>query len=116
MITLKLHKGLFTRRVGLLFEWGAWIESFTYFNIDPSDMDNLSEEDQYAGIVYGAAIRYCVKNKKRVTFDYQDIKKALRKTSMEQNQAIAEEMIKAKHPAWMTPEQFDEGKTIAKKK
>lgn len=103
------------RRVGLRFEWKAWLIAYSVFDIDPSEFSKMETVKQVNALVYGAAAWDCMERGRKIFFTYDDIATALDKATREENAMIGETIKEAKFPGWLE-KQMGEATSSLKKK
>jgi hypothetical protein len=121
MITLKIkRKGVrgvlhpfFAKKVGLTFEHWAWFFAWDFHDVEPYEYEKLDYNTKLITIVYGAAKWWCMKNRKKANFSYDDIERSLMAATMEKNRQIGEAMANASFPKWLESE--ENGEPVKKK-
>jgi len=107
------------RKVGFWFEWKAWLIAYDIFKVGPVEFTKLPVDDQMTSLIYGGAVWHCIQTRKKMLFDYPELKEALNQASKMENGIICSAIGEAQFPEWMKKmvKEVDEGdKKKSKKK
>lgn len=103
------------KRLGFTFTQYAWFIAFDMMEVDPSKFDELSEYNKHIALCYGAAKYWCWLNGVEVFFTKDELEAALKRNSLEDNEAIVTAQRNAVFAEWMKAFMKEE-ETGAKKK
>jgi len=103
------------KTIGFLFTQYAWFIAFDELEVDPSKFDELDQYQKHIALSYGAAKYWCMKNGKSVDFTQDELEKALKQNTLENNEKIVKAQQNAVFSKWMQSF-MDEDESPAKKK
>ena len=103
------------KTIGFLFTQYAWFIAFDELEVDPSKFDELDQYQKHIALSYGAAKYWCMKNGKPVDFTKDELEKALKQNTLENNEKIVKAQQNAVFSKWMQSF-MDEDESPAKKK
>lgn len=126
-IELKLKVGgrwpfglFFKKKVPFLFTQYAWFFAWDLYDVGPTDFEKLEQEKQLVAIAAGAANYAAMKAGKKDRYTPEQIRSALMKASVKENQDLGKTMGNSSFPEWMKQlvknDGEQEGDGIAKKK